>query len=142
MDFENRQVTIGADGTAKNARHRSVNFSGELEALLTEMHSGRQPDSELFIPRARTRGTLDAPPVACANPLHWCAARRGCPASASTTSGTSSLAKRDADIDFMTIASWLGHSDGGILVGKIYGHLADGHKARMANNLTLLKPAA
>jgi site-specific recombinase XerD len=28
-----------------------------------------------------------------------------------------------AGIDFMTIASWLGHKDGGILVAKVYGHL-------------------
>ena len=41
-------------------------------------------------------------------------------------------------LDFMTIASWLGHSDGGVLVGKVYGHLADAHKARMAEGLPLL----
>jgi hypothetical protein len=29
------------------------------------------------------------------------------------------------------VAHWLGHSDGGVLVGKVYGHLADAHKARM-----------
>ena len=27
-----------------------------------------------------------------------------------------------AGIDFMTVAAWLGHKDGGILVGKVYGH--------------------
>ena len=43
-------------------------------------------------------------------------------------------------LDFMTIAHWLGHSDGGILVGKVYGHLADAHKARMADSLSILKP--
>ena len=37
VDFGNRQVTIGADGSGKNARHRSVNFSSELESLLREM---------------------------------------------------------------------------------------------------------
>jgi integrase len=47
-----------------------------------------------------------------------------------------------AGIDFMTVASWLGHSDGGILVGKVYGHLADEHKRRMADNLFLLKTPA
>jgi hypothetical protein len=45
-------------------------------------------------------------------------------------------------LDFMTIAHWLGHSDGGILVGKIYGHLADAHKARMADGLSILKVPA
>jgi hypothetical protein len=41
----------------------------------------------------------------------------------------------------MTIAHWLGHSDGGILVGKVYGHLADSHRARMADSLSILKPS-
>jgi integrase len=41
-----------------------------------------------------------------------------------------------AGIDFMTISHWLGHSDGGILVGKVYGHLADTHKKAAAQKLT------
>lgn len=45
-----------------------------------------------------------------------------------------------AGIDFMTIAHWLGHSDGGVLVGKV--HLADEHKKRMADNLSILKTPA
>jgi hypothetical protein len=40
-----------------------------------------------------------------------------------------------AGIDFMTIADWLDHSDGGILVGKVYGHLADAHKKAAARKL-------
>jgi integrase len=30
-------------------------------------------------------------------------------------------------IDFMTIAKWVGHKDGGILIGKVYGHLSNEH---------------
>jgi integrase len=37
-----------------------------------------------------------------------------------------------AGIDFMTIATWLGHKDGGILVGKVYGHLLDEHRQKAA----------
>jgi integrase len=37
-----------------------------------------------------------------------------------------------AGIDFMTIAAWLGHKDGGILVGKVYGHLLDEHRSKAA----------
>jgi hypothetical protein len=44
-----------------------------------------------------------------------------------------------AGLDFMTIASWLGRSDGGVLVGKVYGHLTDAHKRRMADGLRILK---
>jgi hypothetical protein len=45
-----------------------------------------------------------------------------------------------AGIDVTTIAEWLGHLDGGILVGKVYGHLADEHKKRQADKLTLSGP--
>jgi len=44
-----------------------------------------------------------------------------------------------AGIDFMTIAEWLGHQDGGILVGKVYGHLADSHKQEAAQKLRFFK---
>ena len=30
-------------------------------------------------------------------------------------------------IDYMTIAKWVGHNDGGILIGKVYGHLSREH---------------
>ena len=42
-----------------------------------------------------------------------------------------------AGVDFMTIAAWLGHKDGGILVGKIYGHLLDEHRKKAAARLTI-----
>ena len=44
-----------------------------------------------------------------------------------------------AGIDFMTIAAWLGHKDGGILVGKIYRHLLDDHgKKRLGRCASIL----
>ena len=39
-------------------------------------------------------------------------------------------------VDFMTVASWCGHQDGGVLIGKIYGHLAEGHKKAQAARMT------
>ena len=38
-------------------------------------------------------------------------------------------------IDFMTIAKWVGHQDGGILIGKVYGHLSNEHAQRQAQRL-------
>mgnify|MGYP001386984446 CR=1 FL=1 len=35
-------------------------------------------------------------------------------------------------IDFKTIANWIGHKDGGLLVAKTYGHLRDTHSMEMA----------
>jgi integrase len=39
-------------------------------------------------------------------------------------------------LDFMTIARWVGHKDGGILIGKVYGHLADDHRKAQAARLS------
>jgi integrase len=42
-----------------------------------------------------------------------------------------------AGIDNMTIARWVGHRDGGVLIGKVYGHLTDEHTQRQAQKLAL-----
>src|SRR5207253_4778800 len=39
-------------------------------------------------------------------------------------------------IDFMTIARWVGHKDGGVLIGKVYGHLHNEHTKAQAAKLT------
>ena len=39
-----------------------------------------------------------------------------------------------AGIDFMTIAAWLGHKDGSILIGKVYGHLLDERRQKIPAN--------
>jgi integrase len=41
-----------------------------------------------------------------------------------------------AGIDFMTIAKWVGHKDGGVLIGKTYGHLNREHMRKMASKLS------
>jgi len=40
-------------------------------------------------------------------------------------------------IDFKTIAAWVGHKDGGLLVAKTYGHLRDTHSFEMAKRMTV-----
>jgi integrase len=42
----------------------------------------------------------------------------------------------EAGIDFKTIAAWVGHRDGGLLVAKTYGHLRDTHSVEMAKRMT------
>ena len=44
-----------------------------------------------------------------------------------------------AGVPYMTIAEWVGHQDGGVLIGKVYGHLCKDHKADMAKKLSLFK---
>lgn len=45
-------------------------------------------------------------------------------------------------VDFKTIAGWLGHKDGGILVAKTYGHLRQEHSDAMAAKMTFIAPPA
>jgi integrase len=40
-----------------------------------------------------------------------------------------------AAVDSMTIAKWVGHRDGGVLIGKLYGHLDREHPQAMAKKL-------
>ena len=40
-----------------------------------------------------------------------------------------------AGVDYMTIAKWVGHLDGGVLIGKVYGHLSREHPRQMAKKL-------
>jgi integrase len=42
----------------------------------------------------------------------------------------------EAGVDFKTIAAWVGHKDGGLLVAKTYGHLRDTHSVEMAKRMT------
>jgi integrase len=41
----------------------------------------------------------------------------------------------EAAVDFKTIAAWVGHKDGGLLVAKTYGHLRDTHSYEMAKRM-------
>jgi len=38
----------------------------------------------------------------------------------------------EAGVDIPTVSRWLGHSDGGALAMKVYGHLRERHSAEMA----------
>ena len=140
VDFDRRQVTIGAAGDAKGGHHRTVDFTPELAAFMHEMHAGRQPDSAYLFPSPH-RGASDNPATALEGAFNIVRRAAGLPAV-----GFHDLRHFFASqcvmqgIDYMTTAEWLGHRDGGVLVGKIYGHLSDDHKARMAAGLSLLRP--
>ena len=138
VDLWNQQLTIGAAGDSKTGRHRSVNLSVELKELLHEMNKSRPPDSSWLFPSPQ-RGERDIHAKSLRESFKLARLKAGLPhvgfhdfrhffASQCVMAG----------IDFMTVAHWLGHSDGGVLVGKVYGHLADAHKRRMADGLKIL----
>ena len=41
-----------------------------------------------------------------------------------------------AGVDIPTVAHWLGHKDGGVLVAMTYGHLRSEHSVAMAKRIT------
>jgi len=46
----------------------------------------------------------------------------------------------ESGVDIPTVSRWLGHSDGGALAMRLYGHLRDQHSADMAERVTFSKP--
>jgi integrase len=135
VDLAGGRLTIGADGDTKNHKGRTVDFNPKLAALLKAMHKRRAPDSEWLFPSPQ-RGEKDIPARSFRESLNLVRAAAGLPKfgfhdcrhhfiSMAVMSG----------VDFMTIASWVGHQDGGVLIGKVYGHLANEHKKAMAEKL-------
>lgn len=132
VDFERERITIGADRLTKNWESRTVEFNSQLAALLRDMHARRAPDCSWLFPSPRrgerdehARSFRESLKIArAAAGLHWVGFHdlRHYFCSVCVMAG----------IDFMTIATWLGHKDGGILVGKVYGHLLDEHRQKSA----------
>jgi integrase len=130
-------MTIGSGGTSKNQGSRIVDFNPQLEALLREMENRRAPDSVWLFPSPQ-RGEKDIHAKTFRESLRLVRTKAGLP-----NIGFHDLRHLFcsfsvmAGIDFLTIASWLGHKDGGILIGKVYGHLLDEHRQKMAAKLTI-----
>lgn len=125
-DFERGQLTIGATGDTKNSTARVVDFNSKLETLLEDMLARRAPDSEWMFPSPQ-RGEKDIRAKSFRESLLLVRAKAG------LTNGFHDLRHTFisfcvmSGVDFMTIAKWVGHRDGGVLIGKVYGHLADAH---------------
>ena len=134
VDFDRKQLTIGADGSAKNRKPRHVDFIPALESHLRDMHSRRAPDSEWIFPSPQ-RGEQDVPASTFMESLRL------------TRSLLPDKLKRIgfhdcrhffisfcvmSGVPAMTIASWVGHAADGVLIGKVYGHLNDEHKRAQA----------
>lgn len=135
VNFERKFLRIGADGSSKNSKARYVDFNPELEAHLKEMARRRAPDTEWIFPSPQ-RGDTDKPAKTFRESFSEARKKAGLDwvgfhdlrhyfASMAVMSG----------IDFKTIAEWLGHQDGGMLVGKVYGHLLPEHRKLMAERL-------
>jgi integrase len=132
-----RQVTSRGIEEPKSGVGRSVNFNSKLEAHLKDMHERRAPDLGWLFPSPQ-RGDKDIPAHSFRESMEL--ARRHVIADHPRLARKAFHDLRHyfisycvmSGIDFMTIASWVGHADGGVLIGRVYGHLADSHKAAAA----------
>jgi integrase len=146
VDFEQKLVCIGHDADTKNREARHVDFNPALETHLQEMKKRRAPDSQWLFPSPQ-RGERDEPAKTFRESMKL--ARQ-----AAKVSGFGFHDCRHhfisfavmSGIDYMTIARWVGHKDGGVLIGKVYGHLSNEHAQAQAARLsfapTILQEAA
>ena len=139
VDLKRELLTIGSDGLSKNKKARTLHMSAELLELLQQMQEHRQPDSRYLFPSPQ-RGSKD---------IHVRTFKQSF-AKVCQEAKLPHLGFHDfrhlfiskclmASVDYMTIAEWVGHQDGGVLIGKVYGHLNDQHKANTAKRLTLFE---
>lgn len=141
-----RQITHRGIEDLKNKQQRAVDFNPKLKAHLAEMKERCQGVSEWLFPSPQ-RGDKDIPAKTFKQSIWMVRERAGMP-----SFGFHDLRHHFismcvmSGIDYMTIAAWVGHQDGGILIGKVYGHLANEHRKQMAEKLNfgpvIVAPAA
>jgi integrase len=130
VDWKQRQVHLRNTKYDKNI---VVDFNDELEAVLKEMHARRLPDTDCMFPATRDAGSIGS--------------LRATFEIVREEAGIPNLHFHDtrhhfisecvmSGVDIMTIAKWVGHSDGGMLIGKVYGHLSNEHAQRAAKKVT------
>ncbi len=139
VHLDRKVLTIGADGLSKNGKARTLHMMPELENLLRAMHARRQPDSRHLFPSPQ-RGDKDLPVRTLKESFQMVREAVGLPRLGFHDFRHLFISKCVmAGVDYMTIAEWAGHQDGGVLIGRVYGHLNDQHKAAMAERLTFFE---
>ena len=135
VDFNNQQVVIGADGNTKNGKSRVVDFNRDLAALLKEMHQNQRSERWLFV--SEQRGSEGDRARSFRETLLKARERVGLGVARREATGYA-LGFHDcrhffisysvmSGVDFLTVASWVGHQDGGLLISRVYGHVSDEH---------------
>lgn len=119
-------------GSLESGGPREVDFHGKLEAHLKAMEKRRDSTSDLMFPSDRIDGPVTSfrkqllrvkkeTKIADVTFQYF----RHYFISHCVMSG----------VDYMTIAKWVGHRDGGVLIGRLYGHLDREHPQKMAKKL-------
>ena len=128
VDFSGERFTVtGGEQGTKNHEARSVPLFPNFRRLLEELREGAELSGS---PRVATiADAKKAMQSACKKAglpeFHHHSLRHFFVSNAI-----------EQGVDFKTIAVWVGHKDGGVLVAKTYGHLRDTHSAEMAKRMT------
>lgn len=128
IDFKRQQFTVsGGEIGTKNGETRIVPLFPQLERFLKPIWTDIGPSrNQRIISIASTKSALNT----------------ACKKSNLTNFSHHSFRHFfvsnaiEVGVDFKTIASWIGHQDGGILVAKTYGHLRVSHSNQMAQLLS------
>ncbi len=129
IHFDQKRLTItGGEIGNKNHKERSIPLFPNLEAVVIRIIENRKlsaPGEKLF-EILSPRGAME---LACK--------RAGLPHfnvhSLRHFFATNAI---EAGVNFKTLGDWLGHSDGGILAAKTYGHLRQEFSEEMALKMT------
>jgi integrase len=145
VDWENNQIIIARDGDSKNKSSRRVGLNKSLKPHLLEM-LGRRANDEYLFPSGQ-RGS-EKQRARCFNSALRKAREKAGLGSKRKKSLGNAVSFHDCRHFFASMctmhgvshaltAEWLGHSDGGMLVGRVYSHLSPEYKRDVAENLTL-----
>ena len=136
VDWDRKQLWVGPDGFSKNYEARVVDFNSFLERHLRAMFNRRDKRSVWLFPAPR-RKAQDRPARSLKESLRKIRDQAGCPGIGFHDCRHHFISYAVmCGIDYLTIARWVRHRDGGILIGRVYGHLNDEHKRKQANRLS------
>jgi integrase len=130
VDWKNNELTIHClkrRATSDEVRSRVIPLVPAMRQHLTRLHGERQPKPEDTICRV----------FVCKKPLIRACKRVGCaPLTHHSLRHLFATFCIEAGIDIPSVSKWLGHSDGGALAMRVYGHLRREHSQRMAQRVT------
>ncbi len=137
VDMDGKRLTLPAKIT-KSGKPRTINFNPALGEVLKEiLEALGEATTQWLFPSPR-RGKTDRPADSLRSSFNMIRLIAGLPEigfhhfrhyfiSECVMQGT----------DYLTIAKWVGHQDGGVLIGKRYGHLREDHMIEAAAGLKL-----
>jgi integrase len=140
---QNRLLVTGGEYQTKGKEEETIPLFPPLRNLLERLKAAQPdstPDSRLFPPRVDRKNKEQG--FSARSALSACCKRAGLRDFGHHDMRHFFCSNAiEKGVDFKTIAGWLRHKDGGILVAKTYGHLRDDHSQKMATKMDFLAEA-